>query len=77
MAAKATGGEAQSKSEDAARSKKAKLDAELDEALRETFPASDAAAIGQVSKEPDRPVHRRPPVIDHENVRRLARKVKG
>lgn len=77
MATKVTGGEAKCEREAAASSEKAKLDAELDEALRETFPASDAAAIGHVSKEPDRPVHRRPPIIDLESVRRLARKVKG
>jgi hypothetical protein len=45
-------------------------------ALKETFPASDPAAVGRPSAKPDRPEHRRTPVIDLEEVRRLARKVK-
>ena len=53
-----------------------KLDKDLNEALKESFPASDAPAIGQSSREADRPIHRQTPVIDIESVRRLARKVK-
>lgn len=51
------------------------LDAQLDEALKETFPASDPQSIGRESKAPDRPIDRRPPFIDPESVRRLARRV--
>lgn len=52
------------------------LDKDLDEALKESFPASDVPAVGQVSREADRPAHRQAPVIDIESVRRIARKVK-
>lgn len=48
----------------------------LDEALEETFPASDPISVGDVSHDPPegRPVDRRPPEIDRELVRELARK---
>lgn len=52
------------------------LDAELDEALQETFPASDPIAVGDVtSTKPDRPVGRRPAKLDKELVEELARNV--
>ena len=51
-------------------------DAELDEALKETFPASDPIAVGEVtSTEPDRPAHRRPAKLDTALVEELARNV--
>lgn len=52
------------------------IDADLNEALKETFPASDPASVGRPSAKPDRPEHRQTPVIDLDEVRRLARKVK-
>jgi hypothetical protein len=52
------------------------LDAELDEALKETFPASDPIAVGDVSgEEADRPVHRKPAKLDTALVEELARNV--
>lgn len=56
--------------------KEAELDEELDDALEATFPASDPVAVGHESRKADRPADRRAPVIDLEEVRRLARKVK-
>lgn len=52
------------------------LDAELDEALQETFPASDPIAVGEVTgTEPDRPLDRRPAKLDKDLVEELARNV--
>lgn len=51
------------------------VDAELDRALEATFPASDAFSVGQSSVGPRRPVHRRPPLIDEWQVRRLAERL--
>lgn len=48
------------------------IDAELDEALKETFPASDAASSNEVDERPVRPVHRKPPRIDKGLVDDLA-----
>ena len=40
---------------------KAELDKELDDALKDTFPASDPVAIGEAhATEPDRPINRKP-----------------
>lgn len=51
-------------------------DAELNEALQETFPASDAIATGDATAtEPDRPIHRRPAKIDKALVEQLAKNV--
>ncbi|KAB2939571.1 MAG: hypothetical protein K8F92_06425 [Hyphomicrobium sp.] len=50
------------------------LEEELDQALKATFPASDPIAIGEVSgTEPDRPLHRKPALIDKALVEELAR----
>lgn len=55
---------------------KAELDEQLDEALEETFPASDPVAIGDATAaKPDRPVDRKPARIDKALVDRLAREV--
>ena len=50
-----------------------KLDRELNDALKGTFPASDPVAVGEVtSTEPDRPVERKPALLDKELVHELA-----
>jgi hypothetical protein len=55
---------------------KAELDKQLDAALEQTFPASDATTIGQpTAQQPDRPLDRRPARLDTELVTRLARNV--
>ncbi len=55
---------------------KGELDKQLDCALRNTFPASDAVSVGEpTSTEPDRPVDRRPAEIDAELVDALAEEV--
>jgi hypothetical protein len=52
----------------------AETEQELDQALKATFPASDPVAIGDATgTEADRPVHRRPAVIDKTLVEELAR----
>lgn len=52
---------------------KTELDKELDAALESTFPASDAVAIGDVtSSKPDRPIDRKPALLDKELVHELA-----
>jgi len=54
----------------------AELQKELDEALKETFPASDPVAVGKVTAErPDRPAGRQPAKIDKALVDKLAREV--
>jgi hypothetical protein len=56
---------------------RAELDAQLDNALEDGFPARDPVTIGEVSAaEPDRPLHRSPAVLDAERVNVLARNVK-
>lgn len=56
--------------------KKAERDKELDKALEQTFPASDAVNVTQETKSDfDRPVHRRAPAIDKELVDKLAAEV--
>ncbi len=55
---------------------KADLEEQLDQALEDTFPASDPIAVGDVTTDtPDRPLHRKPAVIDRDLVERLAREV--
>jgi hypothetical protein len=56
-----------------------KLDAKLDEALGETFPASDPIAVGRITgtEPPARPVDRKAPVIDLEDVAAARRKRRG
>jgi hypothetical protein len=56
---------------------KAEVDKELDEALDETFPGSDAIAVDRNDDEPVRPVDRRPPLIDKDLVKKLSEKTKG
>lgn len=52
---------------------KAELDEQLDDALEDTFPASDPVAIGEAhASEPDRPVGRKPALLDKDLVRELA-----
>lgn len=54
---------------------KPELEKQLSNALKETFPASDAVTVGQpTSTQPDRPVHRRAPLIDKKLVNDLAEK---
>lgn len=63
-------------SEDTVRLSKADLDGQLDEALKDSFPASDPVAIGEPSSTgPDRPLNRRPATLDTELVNELARNV--
>lgn len=59
------------------KNKKSKdLDAELENALEATFPASDPVSIGEdTSDKPDRPASRRPPQIDKHLVEELAAEV--
>ncbi len=56
---------------------KAEVDRELDEALDETFPASDAIAVDPTTDEPIRPVDRKPPLIDKHLVDKLSEKSKA
>jgi hypothetical protein len=52
---------------------KAELNEELDDALKDTFPASDPVAVGATtSGKPDRPIDRKPALIDKELVQELA-----
>lgn len=56
---------------------KTELDQELDDALKGTFPASDPVAIGEVtSTEPDRPIDRKPALLDKELAHQLAEHLK-
>ena len=50
----------------------AELEKELDQALKATFPASDPFALGEVSSEPDRPLHRKAAKLDKALVEELA-----
>lgn len=56
---------------------KAEVDKELDEALKETFPGSDAIAVDNKADTPVRPVGRKPPIIDKDLVERLSEKAKS
>lgn len=52
---------------------KSELDNQLTRALEETFPASDAITVGEpTSDKPERPLHRRTPIIDAALVMDLA-----
>ena len=55
---------------------KSELDNDLNEALKETFPGSDAIAINATDDRPRRPIGRRPPQLDKNLVEELAREVK-
>lgn len=55
---------------------KADLDGQLNDALKDSFPASDPVTIGEASAVgPDRPLHRRTATLDAELVNELARNV--
>lgn len=55
---------------------KEELEQELDTALRQTFPASDPIAVGDPTAiEPERPIDRKPALLDKELVRELAKNV--
>ncbi|WP_409561255.1 hypothetical protein RLW55_07330 [Hyphomicrobium sp. B1] len=56
---------------------KAEVDKELDEALKETFPGSDAIAVDSRDDEPVRPADRKPPIIDKALVDKLAEEAKA
>jgi hypothetical protein len=61
---------------DAEKPSKRELEKQLDEALDQTFPASDPVAVGDVtSATPDRPESRQPAPIDKALVESLAEKV--
>jgi hypothetical protein len=54
------------------------LDSQLDDALEHTFPASDPVSVGEpTSNVPERPIGRRPALIDKDLVDELAEKVAG
>ena len=56
---------------------KGELDQELDDALKGTFPASDPVAIGDAtSTEPDRPIDRKPALLDKDLAHELAEHLK-
>ena len=56
---------------------KAELDRELNDALKGTFPASDPVTIGDAtSTEPDRPIGRKPALLDKKLVHELAEHLK-
>lgn len=50
-------------------------DKELNESLKDSFPASDPSSGNQTEKKPVRPVDRKPAKIDKELVDRLAKEV--
>jgi len=54
---------------------KSQVDRELDESLKETFPASDAPASNEADEAAVRPKDRRPPLFDKNLVNRLADKL--
>lgn len=56
---------------------KAEVDKELDEALKETFPGSDAIAVDSRDDGPVRPANRKPPIIDKALVNKLAEEAKA
>ena len=57
---------------------KDELERQLDDALEHTFPASDPVSVGEpTSSEPERPLDRRPALIDKDLVDELAQKVAG
>lgn len=52
---------------------KLELDKQLNDALKDTFPASDPVSIGEAhASEPDRPIGRKPALLDKELVKELA-----
>lgn len=56
---------------------KRELERQLDNALEQTFPASDPLSIGEpTALKPERPAGRRAPLIDRELVNELARNVR-
>jgi hypothetical protein len=56
---------------------KVELDKQLNDALKDTFPASDPVSIGDAhATEPDRPIGRKPALLDKELARELAAHLK-
>ena len=56
---------------------KVELDRQLNDALKDTFPASDPVSIGEAhATEPDRPIGRKPALLDTELARELAAHLK-
>jgi hypothetical protein len=56
---------------------KAEIDKQLNEALEETFPGSDAIAVDRQSGDVVRPLGRKPPIIDKQLVEKLAEEAKA
>jgi hypothetical protein len=55
---------------------KDELENQLEAALEQTFPASDAVTVGEpTAEEAERPVDRRPALIDKDLVEALAKEV--
>lgn len=54
---------------------KAQKDRELNEALKQTFPASDPLSSNEADDEPVRPRNRKPALFDPTLVHRLAERV--
>ena len=54
---------------------RSEADADLEEALKETFPASDPLSANVTDSKPLAPVTRRPPALDAALVERMARRV--
>jgi hypothetical protein len=55
---------------------KSEVDEQLDQALKNTFPASDPVTVGEVTSDtPERPANRRPARIDKALVEKLANEV--
>ena len=57
------------------KNRKQRQDEKVDEAIRETFPASDSAAVGEATgTEPiERPKDRLPPIISGDEIERARR----
>lgn len=56
---------------------KSELEKDLDQALKDTFPASDPVSVGEVTSDtPDRPIDRRPAEINRAAVDKLAEEVR-
>ncbi len=54
---------------------KRERDQDLDKALKESFPASDALSTNEPDDPPIRPIGRKPPRFDFGLINRLAKKV--
>jgi len=58
------------------RQEQKKRDSDLDETLKETFPASDVASTNEPDDPAVRPTERKPPRFDFALIYRLAKKVR-